>query len=214
MRAIAFPAIQFYKRRLSPYKGFCCAYRSHLGRFSCSTLGFRAIRMYGVIKGIAMLRQRLKLCGVVHRRYERRSPGSQRGSAPCDNPCGDGCLPSCELPNVDCSGISRYASCCDGCSCDWPERDFAQKANKWAGRNVSRWSNPDYDAAHLASQSELDPVKRVALFIKMNDIVCSDHYVIALAHRPSVVAVANKLSAPPSGTTLLMDTLAHWYKDV
>ena len=95
--------------------------------------------------------------------------------------------------------------------CSW---DMAQKANKWAGRNVNRWSNPDYDAAHLAAQSELDPVKRVALFIKMNDIVCSDHYVIPLAQRPSVVAVANKLSAPPSGTTLLMDTLAHWYKDV
>ena len=95
--------------------------------------------------------------------------------------------------------------------CSW---DFAQKANKWAGRNVSRWSNPDYDAAHLAAQSELDPVKRVALFIKMNDLVCSDNYVIALAHRPSVVAMASKLSAPASGTTLVMDTLAHWYKDV
>ena len=73
MRAIALPAIQLYKRHLSPYKGFCCAYRSHLGRFSCSTLGFRAIRMYGVIKGIAVLRQRLKRCGVVHRRYKRRA---------------------------------------------------------------------------------------------------------------------------------------------
>jgi peptide/nickel transport system substrate-binding protein len=53
----------------------------------------------------------------------------------------------------------------------------------------------------------------VALFIKMNDMVCSDHYVIPLAHRPSVVAMGTKLSAPPSGTSLLMDTLAHWYKE-
>ncbi len=95
--------------------------------------------------------------------------------------------------------------------CGW---DFAQKANKWTGRNVSRWSNAEYDAAHLAAQSELDPVKRVALFIKMNDIVCSDNYIIVLAHRPSVVALANKLQAPASGTGLVLDTLAHWYKEV
>ena len=95
--------------------------------------------------------------------------------------------------------------------CSW---DMAQKANKWAGRNVSRWSNAEYDATHLAAQVELDPVKRVALFIKMNDIVCSDHYVIPLAHRAAAVAMGHKLSAPPSGTTLQLDTLAHWYKEV
>ncbi|MEQ1529821.1 MAG: membrane protein insertion efficiency factor YidD [Methylococcales bacterium] len=29
-------AIGFYQRYLSPYKGFCCAYRAHTGGHSCS----------------------------------------------------------------------------------------------------------------------------------------------------------------------------------
>jgi len=122
MRALALPAIEFYKRRISPYKGFCCAYRAHLGRFSCSTLGFRAIRMYGVFRGISILRQRLKLCGVAHRRFHQSPASGQRGSAPCDIPCDCGTGPGCDLPSTDCKGLGRYVSCCDGCSCDWPER--------------------------------------------------------------------------------------------
>jgi len=131
MRSIALPAIRFYKRRISPYKGFCCAYRTHLGRFSCSTLGFRAIRMYGVFKGLGVLRQRLKLCGVTHRRHQHSAPVGQRGSAPCDIPCDLTCVPDCDLPSLDCHGISRYFSCCDGCSCDWPERRKKTEDDKY-----------------------------------------------------------------------------------
>ncbi len=61
---------------------------------------------------------------------------------------------------------------------------IAQKANKWASRNLVRWSNAEYDAAFKAAQNELDPVKRAALFIKMNDLVVSDGHVIPLFGRP------------------------------
>jgi uncharacterized protein len=121
MRALALPAIRFYKQHLSPRKGFCCAYRAHLGRFSCSTLGYRAIRRYGVLKGIAVLRRRTELCAMTQRRHHSAFE-RQRGSAPCDLPCDLGCSPDCSLPDLDCKGASRYFSCCDGCSCDWPER--------------------------------------------------------------------------------------------
>ena len=129
MRRIALAAIKIYKRHLSPYKGFCCGYRTHLGRFSCSTLGFRAIRRFGVRKGIAVLRQRTALCAETSARYRNSRIEAQRGSAPCDLPCDVpcdfSCLPDCDLP--DCRGVGRYFSCCDGCSCDWPER---KKKNK------------------------------------------------------------------------------------
>ena len=94
--------------------------------------------------------------------------------------------------------------------CSW---EFAQKANKWASRNLSRWRNDEYDAAHKVAQSELDPVKRAALFIKMNDLVCSDGYVQPLVFRPRASAAVHKLVAPLSGWDVDMWAIAHWYRD-
>lgn len=111
MRELALPAIAFYQRHLSPYKGFACAYRVHIGACGCSELGYRAIRRFGVFTGLGVLRQRLALCGVAHRRFASvASAGAQRGSAPCDLPCDFGSDSNCDL------------DCCDACSCDGPDR--------------------------------------------------------------------------------------------
>ena len=75
---------------------------------------------------------------------------------------------------------------------------IAQKANKWSSRNLVRWSNAEYDAAFKAVVNEFDPVKRAALFIKMNDLVISDGYVIPIFGRPRPRAFVNKLNAIPS----------------
>ena len=122
MRSLALPAIRLYQRHVSPYKGFCCAYRFHLGRASCSNLGYRAIRRYGLLAGWVILRQRLKRCGVAHRRHGAASHDAQRGSAPCDLPCSGACIPDCDLPDINSSRVLNYVNCCDACSCDWPSR--------------------------------------------------------------------------------------------
>ncbi len=44
-------------------------------------------------------------------------------------------------------------------------REAATKANKWAGRNISRWQDPESDKLYDAAQTELDLVKRATLFI-------------------------------------------------
>ena len=49
--------------------------------------------------------------------------------------------------------------------------EISSKANKWQGRNITRWTNDEYDKAFRAAEGELDPVKRTALFIRMNDMV-------------------------------------------
>ena len=77
--------------------------------------------------------------------------------------------------------------------------EIASKENKWQGRNVPRWRNEEYDKAFKASQAELDPVKRAALFIKMNDLVVGDPGVIPVVYRPRVAAMSKKLQAPLSG---------------
>ncbi|HVB15413.1 MAG TPA: peptide ABC transporter substrate-binding protein [Stellaceae bacterium] len=92
--------------------------------------------------------------------------------------------------------------------------EIASKANKWQGRNVTRWHSDDYDAAFKASQSELDPVKRAALFIKMNDLVVDDPAVIPDVYRPGVTALSKKLKVPLSGWDNDFWNLKDWYRDV
>jgi peptide/nickel transport system substrate-binding protein len=94
--------------------------------------------------------------------------------------------------------------------CSW---EVAQKANKWAGRNILRWRNDDYDKAHQAAQTELDPAKRAALFIRMNDLVCNDHHIIPVVFRPRTAASGARLAVHLSGWDNDLWALAHWYRE-
>src|SRR6267378_1289159 len=91
--------------------------------------------------------------------------------------------------------------------------EIASKDNKWQGRNITRWHSEEYDKAYRAAEGELDPVKRAALFISMNDLVCNDHPVIPVVNRPKVEALANKLHAPGSGWDNDLWNLKDWYRD-
>ncbi len=91
--------------------------------------------------------------------------------------------------------------------------EVASKANKWQGRNVVRWQNADYDALYHASEHETDPVKRAALFVKMNDLVIKNVAVIPVVYRPSVAAVASKLHVRLSGWDSYISDLQNWYAD-
>ena len=76
--------------------------------------------------------------------------------------------------------------------------EIASKANKWPGRNISRWRNDEVDRLARSAEGELDPVKRAAMFIRMNDLVVAGQHILPLVGRPGVDGVANKLVAPPS----------------
>ncbi len=91
--------------------------------------------------------------------------------------------------------------------------EIASKENKWQGRNITRWRSEEYDKAYRAAEGELDPVKRAALFIRMNDLVCNDPAVIPVVNRPKVQAVSNKLHAPGSGWDNDLWNLPDWYRD-
>jgi peptide/nickel transport system substrate-binding protein len=92
--------------------------------------------------------------------------------------------------------------------------EVAAKANKWQGRNITRWRNPDYDKLFHSSESELDPVKRAAALIACNDMVIKDVVVIPIVGRPGVAAVANNLHAPLSGWDSNLWAVQDWYRDV
>jgi len=90
--------------------------------------------------------------------------------------------------------------------------EASSKANKWQGRNVLRWENADYDRLYKATEVELDPARRAALFVQMNDLVCRDGYLVPLMFRLNVSGLANRLVAPLTGWDLDMSTLADWYR--
>jgi peptide/nickel transport system substrate-binding protein len=90
---------------------------------------------------------------------------------------------------------------------------LATKENKWQGRNVTRFTHPDIDAAYAAQEGELDPVKRAAYFIKINDVACSNNAVIPVAYRPRVGGVSNKLHVNVSGWDNDLYQLREWYRD-
>jgi peptide/nickel transport system substrate-binding protein len=91
--------------------------------------------------------------------------------------------------------------------------EIASKDNKWQGSNPTRWRNEEYDNIFRAAQGELDPVKRAALFIKMNDMVVEDVAVIPVVNRRWVAAMSHKLKATLSGWDNDFWNLKDWYRE-
>ncbi len=91
--------------------------------------------------------------------------------------------------------------------------EAATKENKWQGVNITRWQNKEYDDTHKAAQVELDPVKRAAMLIKLNELVVNNQVVIPIMARPSVVALNSKLVANMSGWDNNTWDIQDWYKE-
>ncbi len=94
--------------------------------------------------------------------------------------------------------------------CSW---EAAQKENKWQGRNITRWQNKEYDDIHKSAQVELDPVKRAAMLIRLNELAVNNNVIIALVARPGAAAVSNSLVAELSGWDNNTFDLANWFRE-
>jgi peptide/nickel transport system substrate-binding protein len=91
--------------------------------------------------------------------------------------------------------------------------EVASKENKWQGRNVTRWRSEEYDRVYRAAEVELDPVKRAALFVKMNDLVIQNVVVIPVLWRNGVSASSAGLRGMDlTGWDSTLWRLAYWYK--
>ena len=92
--------------------------------------------------------------------------------------------------------------------------EVSSRANKWQGRNVTRWRNEEYDRAYNAADVEMDPVKRAALFVKLNDLVIQNVVVIPVLWRNGVSASTSKLRGMDlNGWDSTLWRLPHWYKE-
>jgi peptide/nickel transport system substrate-binding protein len=95
----------------------------------------------------------------------------------------------------------------------YTSREVATKENKWQGRNVSRWQSKEYDEVFKQSERELDAVKRAAMFIKLNDLVVADNYILPVVRRPKVQALKSDLVAYLTGWDNDLYQIASWYRE-
>jgi peptide/nickel transport system substrate-binding protein len=88
------------------------------------------------------------------------------------------------------------------------------KHNNWSGRNRSRWVNEEYGKIWRAAEQEMDPVKRAALFIQMNDILIKEVAIVPVVWRPRVAAHSIKLGGSnQSAWEGDFWHLAYWYRE-
>ncbi len=80
----------------------------------------------------------------------------------------------------------------------WTCEEIPTQANGWQGENVERWCNPEYDDLAAQVDEELDPEKRRALFMAMNDMIIQDVVLIPLVN----IAVPAGLSNTIEGVEL------------
>ena len=118
LRTLVLGAIRFYRRHVSPRKGFACAYRVHVGGCSCSVLGQRAVSLYGAWRGLGVLRQRLHEChasaDALRERTRLVAPRGQADFIDCDLPCDGSCIDGCAVGDA-----CELASCLDCGDCGW-----------------------------------------------------------------------------------------------
>lgn len=119
LRLAAAGAIGAYQRHISPRKGFCCAYRAHTGRVSCSEFGRRVILKLGLVAFFRLMPRQLARCRAafaVIRLDRRHGAGRPRGKDKrrswldrCD--CGD-CGPSpCDAGDCTPGGCDAPCDC-------------------------------------------------------------------------------------------------------
>jgi putative component of membrane protein insertase Oxa1/YidC/SpoIIIJ protein YidD len=126
---LALWAIRLYQRRLSPIKGYSCAYRVATGGRSCSAYGYRAIARHGLAAGLALLDRRLTRCGELHR-------ARVSSSGPARNP-----LLHYQRGDCDCGGcdIGDLGGCgCDG-GCGGPREHPGRRCEPFQRWREQRW---------------------------------------------------------------------------
>lgn len=88
---------------------------------------------------------------------------------------------------------------------------ISARDNSWQGRNVTRWRSDAFDREHAASVSELDPIKRAAHFIAMNDLLIKDGVVVPVIYRQVAAGARKGLKAPLSTWTSYLWRISDWY---
>ncbi|MGL4674461.1 MAG: membrane protein insertion efficiency factor YidD [Wohlfahrtiimonas sp.] len=118
---LALQCIVFYQKWISPYKGFCCAYKHKTGGHSCSQYALKVVRRFGVWGLLRGLPQQFDRCHHAYLELQKEQEEEEKKKkeyswcdcAPTD--CGVG---DCTMPKKSCSTGDSGAGSCDAISCD------------------------------------------------------------------------------------------------
>ena len=91
--------------------------------------------------------------------------------------------------------------------------EVSSRANQWLGANMVRWQSADYDALYRAADTEMDPVRRAALFVRMNELIAEAGYAIPMLARPMLRAMANNLRVPVSPWGSDTAGVGDWFRE-
>ena len=91
--------------------------------------------------------------------------------------------------------------------------EISSRANSWQGRNIVRWRNEEYDRLFREAEGDLDPVRRAATFIRLNDLIVGSNHVIPIVMRPTVSASLNNLRHVLSSWDSTMWHLQDWWRE-
>ena len=75
-----------------------------------------------------------------------------------------------------------------------PLKDLAQKENNWAGRNIMRYQNPQFNDLYAQAVREVDAARYTELFLQLQSLVVKDVADIGLVSRNNVSAASTSLS--------------------
>jgi peptide/nickel transport system substrate-binding protein len=81
----------------------------------------------------------------------------------------------------------------DSYMAQWTCSQIPQEENGWAGSNIERWCNPNYDALLSRAAVEIDPEVRAQIFVQMNDMLVNEVVMIPLVHLGIAGGVAKNL---------------------
>jgi peptide/nickel transport system substrate-binding protein len=95
----------------------------------------------------------------------------------------------------------------------WVCDQAAQKENDWSLPNWSRYCNPEFDKLFHQATAELDPEKRVELFVRMNELLIEDVAVIPLVNTTQPMALSVDIQGYDSTPwDVEVWKIADWYK--
>jgi putative component of membrane protein insertase Oxa1/YidC/SpoIIIJ protein YidD len=94
--------IEFYQNRISPHKGFCCAYRIYHKGESCSQRAINIISTAGFFRSIPLIQAQFKSCAEAYRHLQLADDDDEKTE-------------QCPLANKD-----SAACCASVLPCGWP----------------------------------------------------------------------------------------------
>jgi len=94
----------------------------------------------------------------------------------------------------------------------WTCENRNSSANQWNSGNDGRYCNEEYDALFVAYAAELDPAKRAAAAIALNDLLIADNMIFPLVNRATPQVKLKTLEGPTFDPTFdsLLWNIATW----